>query len=398
MNEQPTRICILGGGFGGLYAALRLNELPWERSQKPEITLVDRSDRFLFSPLLYELVAGEMQTWEIAPPFVELLEDTEIEFTRACIADIDLDGRRVIFADRPELPYDKLVLAIGGTTPLDPVPGAKEWALPFRTLDDAYRLQNRLRALEEESDRDKIRVAIVGGGYSGVELACKLAERLGDRSRIRIIERGPDILQTSPEFNRNAAKTALQDRQVWLDLETEVQSIESDAIALLYKGQVDTIPVDVVLWTVGTSVSDLLQNLPFKREQQGRVAIASTLQVLGYEEIFALGDLADCRDATGQKVPATAQVAIQQADYCAWNLWASLTSRPLLPFRYQPLGEMMTLGTNNATVSGLGLKLDGSLGYLTRRLAYLYRLPTLKHQLAVGFNWMTQPLMDLLSQ
>jgi demethylphylloquinone reductase len=397
MNEQPTRICILGGGFGGLYAALRLSELPWERSQKPEITLVDRSDRFLFSPLLYELVTGEMQTWEIAPSFVELLANTNVRFCQACATEIDLEGRRVMLADRPELSYDKLVLALGGKTPLDVVPGAREYALPFRSLEDAYRLESHLRVLEE-SDRAKIRGAIVGGGYSGVELACKLAERLGDRGRIRIIDRGPDILRTSSEFNRNSAKAALEERQVWLDLETEVQSVQSDAIALLYKGQVDTIPVDVVLWTVGTTVSDLLLSLPLKREQQGLVAIAPTLQVLGHEEIFALGDIADCRDATGQTVPATAQVAIQQADYCAWNLWASLTGRPLLPFRYQPLGEMMTLGTNNATVSGLGLKVDGSLGYLTRRLVYLYRLPTLKHQLAVGLNWITQPLADLLSQ
>ncbi|MBD2577419.1 NAD(P)/FAD-dependent oxidoreductase [Oscillatoria sp. FACHB-1406] len=396
MNEQPTRICILGGGFGGLYTALRLNELPWERSQRPEITLIDRSDRFLFSPLLYELVSGEMQTWEVAPPFAELLEGTAIKFCHACATEIDLEGKQILLEGGTTLPYDKLVLSVGGKTPLD-VPGAKDYALPFRTLEDAYRLQARLRDLEA-SERDKIRIAIVGGSYSGVELACKLADRLGERGRIRIIERCPDILTNAVEFNRKSAKTALEARQIWLDLETDVQSIDSDAIALLYKGQVDIIPADIVLWTVGTTATPLLETLPLKRETQGRVVIAPTLQVLDCDGVFALGDLADCRDAVGQKVPATGQSAIQQADYCAWNLWASLTGRPLLPFRYQPLGEMMTLGIESATVSGMGIKLDGSLGYLTRRLAYLYRLPTLKHQLAVGLNWITQPLAELLSQ
>ncbi len=96
------------------------------------------------------------------------------------------------------------------------------------------------------------------------------------------------------------------------------------------------------------------------------------------------------------KLPPTAQVAIQQADYCAWNIWASLTGRPLLSWRYQALGEMLALGTNQATLTGLGVNLDGTLAYLVRRLAYLYRLPTLKHQLNVGLNWITKPLMDSL--
>ena len=121
------------------------------------------------------------------------------------------------------------------------------------------------------------------------------------------------------------------------------------------------------------------------------------MQVKGRKDIYALGDVADCYDADGKPLPATAQVAFQQSDYCAWNLWAAATHRPLLSFRYQPLGEMMTLGVDSATINGLGLKLDGSLAYIARRLIYLYRLPTLKHQLTVGLNWITQPLVELLS-
>jgi NADH dehydrogenase len=134
-----------------------------------------------------------------------------------------------------------------------------------------------------------------------------------------------------------------------------------------------------------------------KQNQRGQLTTIPTLQVVDHPEIFALGDLADCRDAEGQQVPSTAQAAFQQADYTAWNIWASLTGRPLLPFRYQYLGEMMTLGTNNATFTGAGVKLDGSFAYLARRLAYLYRMPTLDHKLKVGFNWIARPLLDLLS-
>ena len=114
-------------------------------------------------------------------------------------------------------------------------------------------------------------------------------------------------------------------------------------------------------------------------------------------DIFALGDAAAIYDAEGKYTPTTAQAAFQQSDFVAWNVWSSLTDRPLLPFRYTNLGEMMALGNDNAVLSGLGIQLDGPFAYLARRLVYLYRLPTLEHQLKVGFNWLTQPLVKLLS-
>ncbi|MFQ3637889.1 MAG: NAD(P)/FAD-dependent oxidoreductase, partial [Cyanobacteriota bacterium] len=103
------------------------------------------------------------------------------------------------------------------------------------------------------------------------------------------------------------------------------------------------------------------------------------------------------KDADGQKVPVTAQAALQAADYVGWNLWASLSDRPLLPFRYQHLGEMLSLGTAEATLTGLGVSLDGPAAHLFRRLAYLYRMPTFDHQLKVGLNWITKPIRDLLT-
>ncbi|XGV99043.1 MAG: NAD(P)/FAD-dependent oxidoreductase [Leptolyngbya sp. BL-A-14] len=395
MTQQPARICILGGGFGGLYTALRLGQLPWVKQEKPEIVLIDRHDRFLFSPLLYELMTGELQTWEIAPPFEELLAGTGVRFHQGTMTDVDLAAKQIQLQDRGLLSFDRLVLSLGGEAPLDLVPGAAEHAIPFRSIADAYRLEERLRILEE-SDADKIRVAIVGAGYSGVELACKLADRLGQRGRIRLIEQADQILRTSPDFNRAAATKALEARGVWIDLETGVESIAADTIALTYKGNVDTIPVELVLWTAGTRVSEVINALPLKKNARGQVVVTPTLQAVDYPEVFSLGDLVDCKDADGQQVPATAQAAFQQSEYVGWNLWASLTDRPLLPFRYQHLGEMMALGVDNATMTGLGVKLDGPLAYVARRLAYLYRMPTLEHQVRVGLNWIAQPLRDAI--
>ena len=273
---------------------------------------------------------------------------------------------------------------------------AAEYAIPFRTVNDAYRFQEKLRVLEA-SEREKIRIAVIGGGYSGVELACKLADRLQEKGRIRLVERNNMILGTSPDFNRESATKALSEKNIWIDLETEVESIEATQISLKYQEQVDTIPVDIVLWTVGTKVAPVVESLPLTKNQRQQIITSATLQVQDNQKIFAIGDLADCQDADGQKVPTTAQVAIQQSDYVAWNIWASLTGRPLLPFRYQALGEMMALGLDNATLTSLGIKLDGQIAYMARRLVYLYRLPTLEHQIKVAFNWMINPIQDLLS-
>ena len=388
-------ICILGGGFGGLYTALALSKLDWKETPH-EIVLIDQRDRFVFSPLLYELVTGELQTWEIAPPYEELLANTGIRFHQSGVDDIDIGAQTVTLTDGESLSYDRLVLALGGETPMDMAPGVAEYAIPFRSLEDAYRLKDRLRQLED-TNPEKIRVAIVGGGYSGVEIACKVAERLGDKGRVRIVERANQLLQTSPEFNQKAALDALNEKNVWIDYETTVTEVTSNSFSLSYKNKLDTLPVDIVLWTVGSKVSPALDALDLPRNERGQFTISPTLQVIDYPHVFALGDLADGPDADSKPVPPTAQSALQQADYAAWNIWASLSDRPLLPFRYQHLGEMMTLGTDNATLTGLGIKLEGNLAHVARRLTYLYRMPTLSHQIRVGINWFTQPVQELLT-
>jgi demethylphylloquinone reductase len=273
--------------------------------------------------------------------------------------------------------------------------GATEYAMPFRNLADVSRVASRLRELEN-SDREKIRVAVVGAGFSGIELSCKLADRLGERGRLRIIELGDKILGRSKDFNRAAANQALEERKIWVDLETSVTEVTADSISLKYREAIDNIPVDLVLWTVGNQVNPQVDALALQRNSQGQILTRATLQTVDRDEVYALGDLAEIHDENGRVIPATAQSALQQADFAAWNIWATILQKPLLPFRYNDLGEMMTLGTNNATLSGLGVQLDGTLAYLARRLVYLYRLPTFEHQVQVGLSWVTQPFAQLL--
>jgi NADH dehydrogenase len=305
----------------------------------------------------------------------------------------------VNIGQRSTIAYDRLVLAIGGETPMDLVDGAAEYAIPFRNLNDFYRLNSKLELLEVSS-RDKIRVCIAGGGSSGVELACKIADRLQtraeDRGRVRLVDRNPQILANSTDANRKIAEFALSQRGVWTDINTRVSQISEGSITLDYADGRDTLPIDLLLWTVGSTFSKMLQNLPVEHNRQGAIAIASTLQVKGYADVFAIGDIASIENYD-QQLPATAQVAFQQSQYCAWNIWASLNQKPLVNFSYIPLGEFISLGVDGAVASILGkFSIDGLPAHAMRRFAYLLRMPTLQHQWKLGTYWLTKPLVEIL--
>ncbi|MEO0854889.1 MAG: FAD-dependent oxidoreductase, partial [Cyanobacteria bacterium J06648_11] len=319
--------------------------------------------------------------------------------------DIDIVDRHVKLADGSALAYDYLVIGLGGDTAFYNVPGAADHSLPFRDLSHARALQKQLETwTSTEALGHALTLAIAGAGPSGVELACKLADTLGDRADIHLIDRGDEILASFQSESRTAARKALSDRGVCLHLNSTVLEVGADFVRF-QTSQVETmLPAIATLWTAGSTVAPVVQKLPLAKNDLHQLDILPTLQTRDRPEIFALGDNAVGVDAEGNAIPATAQAAFQQASYCAWNVWALATAsekrspRPLLPFRYLALGEMLSLGADNASLSGLGLSLDGPLGYVARRLVYLARLPSVEHQLRVGWHWMTQPLTQSLSQ
>lgn len=390
-----TKICILGGGFGGLYTALYLRRFPWLRSPDCQITLVDQKDRFLFLPLLYELVTGELKPWEIAPSFEKLLANKNIQFCQATIGGVDLKARQVKLLGGDRLDYDYLVLAVGGKTRTDGVPGAAQYALPFRSLADARYLDERLRSLEA-TDLSQIRIAVIGGGPSGVELACKVADRLGKRGHILLVERGAQILKPFSIGLRRGAYRALQARGVQVELRTDVEAIAPNQITLVRDHRITPLAVDLTLWTAGTKSIDWISHLDCQQNDRGQLLTLPTLQLVDYPEVLALGDMAEIQYPKGQRIPATAQVAYQQADCAAHNLKALMKRRPLRNFRYLHLGDMLTLGVNAAVVSSFGINIEGRLASITRQMVYLQRLPTMRHRLQVLWHWIVSAYKQLL--
>ena len=381
MERESNKVVILGGGFGGLYAALSLARSPLYKSGRCQITLVEKNDRFLFTPLLYELITGELQPWEIAPSYQKLLRGTGIDFCHDVVVGLDLGSRHVYLADRPGLAYDYLAIAIGCETRWVNLPGLKEFALTFRSLVDVERLDGHLQQLES-SDRDRIRLAVIGGGPNGVELACKLADRLGKRGEVRLIERGADLVGGFPEGVRRACWQALRQRKVAVDVDIALQAVTQDSLTLARGSQTQTDPVDLVVWTAGTQPKQWLSLMGSPLTPDGKLVVLPTLQLPHYPNVLALGDGAVI-DRPRPPIPATAQVAYQQGPIAARNLLALMQKKPLKQFHYLHLGDMLTLGVGSAIVSSFGLNLTGPLAAIVRRIAYIFRLPTARHRLQV---------------
>lgn len=394
-RTDSFHICILGGGFGGLYTALYLSNLHWTGTP-PRITLVEQRDRFLFTPLLYELLTDELKTWEIAPTYERLLAKTGVQFRRDRVQGVDLHHQRVMLESGAVLTYDRLVLTLGRETQFGKVPGAATHAIPFRTLADFHRLQERLQLLE--TSHRPVQIAVVGGGASGVELATKLADRLRGQGEVRLIDRGNTLLKGFSRFSQKTASQALERRGVRVDLNTSIAGVDAHQITLVNGTDRWEVPTDLVVWAIGTRPQSWLQSLDLEQTATGQLVTLPTLQLKDHPEVFALGDIAAIEDGAGITVPTTAQAAFQQAKTAAHNLQASLQRRSLRNFHYNHLGEMMTLGYREAIVVGFGLKLKGRFAGVVRTCAYVFRLPTVRHRLRVVGHWLNQGMNRLLKR
>ncbi|MDJ0580413.1 NAD(P)/FAD-dependent oxidoreductase [Crocosphaera sp.] len=384
-TKNSINICVLGGGFSGLYTALYLCSHPQVKSGKWKITLVEKNDNFLFTPLLYELITGELQRWEIAPTYQKLLLGTPIKFCQQIVKKIDLENRSIALENNDSLSYNYLVLGLGTQNYWADIPGLKHHALTFRTLRDLEKLQANINYLES-LDRQHLRVAIIGGGPNGVELSCKLADRLEKQAEVLLIDRGNQILKGFSKGVRNASYRALGSRRVQLYLNTNVEEIKENYVILNHGEQKINVSVDMVIWVAGTQSKPLINSLNCQQSNSGKLLVNRRLQLIEYPEVFALGDLAQISNKN-KSLPGTAQVAYQQASCAAKNIAAIIQGKPLKAFKYLHLGDMLTLGRRTAIISSYGINISGQLGGMMRRLAYIFRLPTMRHRLQVLKNF-----------
>ena len=386
---EPTAVVVIGGGFAGLNTALQLAAAP----QPTPVVLLEPQERFLFLPLLYELLSGEMRRWEIAPRYQQLLAGSGVVWLRERATRINTSTKTVQTSTGRQLPYQSLVVATGGRAETYGIPGVAEHALSFRSLEDVERLQALVQRLRQQQ-RPLRRLVIVGAGASGVELSCKLADLLEGSAIVELIEQGADLLPGSKAFNRDQARQALLKRDIRLRTNTAVTAVAADGLTLQRRGDAGSTPerlsCDGVIWTGGLAGQVPALDPPLPLDARGRLICNSCLEVIGAEALFAIGDAAACpfRDAEQASHPATAQVAYQQASCVSHNLRQQASGAPLQAFNWNDLGEMLGLGVGQASITGMGVTLAGPGAFQLRRLAYMARMPGLPQQLRVAGAWL----------
>ncbi len=403
MTANNARILIIGGGFGGLFTALDL-------SDAGEITLINDEDHFLFKPMLYEYLSGEVEAWHIAPECKELL-DEKVRFVQGKVTNIDLDAGVVSVAGRAEpLSYDVLVFAPGAVTNYAGIEGAEEFSLPFRALNDANRLRRRMtEALDHvqpdaapQDTRSALTFAVVGGGASGVELSTKMADLLRDavkrralkgEPRVLIIEMADRLVPGMGEDLRRFVEGALHESRIEVHTQTRVVRVTERTITLEHNQQHTELETAGVVWVAGVRVSPLAESLKIEKDRRGLLLVERTLQTREYPNVFALGDVAFYPDVV-PTLAGTAQLALQESGLCARNVRAFIEAKPLKTKRFVELGEAVSLGTEHAAVLSAGKVIGGPLARQARFAMYTARLPTWHHRLRVGASWFfegTQP-------
>jgi len=405
MPARVPRIVILGGGFGGLYCAIEL-EKRLARKGLAEVTLVNRENFFLFTPMLHEVAASDLDVTHIVNPLRKLLR--HVRFWAGEIEAIDTVRRVVRVAHGGEhhdheLPYDHLVVALGSVTNYYGIAGVETRALAMKSLGDAITLRNRLIAHLEQADAETsararhklLTLVVAGGGFAGVETVAGVNDFLHhairwypnlkpDELRLVLVHAGDVILpELGPELGAYAQQK-LAARGVEIVTGARVTSYDDNLVRL---SDGSTIAADTLVWTAGTAPNPLLAGLP-GCDPRGRLVADANLAVDADAGLWALGDAASVIDpATGRPYPPTAQHALRQGKALAKNLEASLLGAPLHPFRFRSPGALAAIGRRTGVARIFGINFSGFLAWWMWRTIYLAKLPRFEKKVRVMLDW-----------
>jgi NADH dehydrogenase len=326
-----------------------------------------------------------MKSWEVAPSYDSLLQGRRIPHLEDRVTSIDTAQKSLQTSRGQILNYSQLVLATGSEPDDFGITGVKEHALTFHSLADLPLLKERVHSLRNRASKDGALV-IVGAGATGVELACKLSDMLDGSATIHLVELGDSILSRSRAFNREQARRALDQRGVHRHLNTRVTSVSANAVQLLENDLPQSLNHDGLIWTAGTKPV-LPTLIPSPTRERGMLSVEEGLQLTTDPNVVVLGDVASHNDPD-TPWPRSAQSALQQGAAAARTLQAIRTGKAVPSFQFQDLGEMLSLGMGDASITGLGLTLAGPLAYRMRRLTYLARMPGLSLGLKSAGAWL----------
>jgi NADH:ubiquinone reductase (H+-translocating) len=385
------KVVILGAGFGGLTAARAL-------SKHAHVTLIDRHNFQTFLPLLYQVSTAGLAADHVAYPIRGALRKTNVQFRMGTPEKLNSAANELTLKDGQVIKYDHLVIAMGSTTADFGIAGVKENALGMKTVGEALTIRSEvMRSYEEmcvQGNKDNLDIAIVGGGPTGVEMAGAFAELVrgplrsdyGDaanRVRVSIIEAGPRLVPSFSESLSNKTQKDLEKLGVTVLTNTSVKEVLPDSILTL---DGNTIPANTTVWAAGVKgvpAMDLL-HLPVTR---GRIDVSSTLQVTGYENVWALGDIAGVVGTDGVPLPMVAPVAMQQGRFLAKQIQALTAAKPLENFKYKDKGSMATIGRHKAIVEVKGIRISGPIAWLAWLWLHLFYILGGRNKIGTMADW-----------
>jgi len=399
---EKTRVLILGGGFGGLYAALEFEKL---RNPDFEVTLISQENFFLFTPMLHEVAASDLDLTHIVNPIRKMLR--HVRFFEGEVRSVHLAERRVVVAhgfDRHthSLEYDHIVFGLGCVINFYNIPGLRDRAVPMKSLGDAIALRNRLIEHLEEAGTDcaeKDRLALLtfvvaGAGFAGVETTGSINDLLKgtlpyypnlkpEMLRVVLVHPGDYVLPELGEQLGRYASGKLAERGVEIRPNTKVKAVTSRAVELTDGTRIESF---TLVWTAGTSPHPLLNQLDIPKERD-RLKVNAAMGVEGFSGVWALGDCAVIPDERGGYHPPTAQHASREGKVLAHNIVASVRGEALMPFRFKTLGLLASIGRRTGVARILGINFSGFLAWWLWRTIYLLKLPRIEKKLRVALDW-----------
>jgi len=394
------RVVIIGGGFGGLAAAAALGR------EAVDITLVDRRNHHVFSPLLYQVATAGLSPGDIASPIRWILRrQRNLRVWLAEATAVDTDRKIVQLADGA-LEYDYLVVAAGSRPSYFGHDAWQAVAPGLKTMEDALGIRRRILLAFEQAERERdlaaqrrlLTFVVVGGGATGVELAGALAEISRhalandfrsihpDRARIILVEAGPEVLASYPDRLSAFARRALERLGVSVWTGALVGDLDPGHVRLHGEAG-EVIESGTVIWAAGVAAAPIGRTLGVPVDRMGRVQVNPDLTIPGHDDVYVVGDLAALAGEDGRPLPGVIQVALQQARLAAANIAATIAGRPRAAFRYRDLGTMATIGRNSAVCDLGWLRLKGRLAWWFWLFLHIWKLIGFRNRLTVMTQW-----------
>jgi NADH:ubiquinone reductase (H+-translocating) len=411
---RNARILIVGGGYVGMYAALRLQRRL--AANEASVTVIDPQANMTYQPFLPEAAAGSIEPRHVVVPLRKTLRHCHVLTGR--VTAISRERREVTVEAAAghvsQLGYDVLVVAPGSVARTLPIPGLAECGIAFKTVAEAIYLRNHVLSrmddaastLDSELRRRLLTFLVVGGGYAGVEALAELADMSRHASRyyenidasdlrwVLVEAAGRIMPEVSAPMGEYTVKQLLN-AGIEVFLDTRVKSMENGHVVLDDGTEFDT---DTVVWTAGVKPNPMLANTDLPRDERGRVICSAELQVQGSPEVFSAGDCASVPDLTKidqdptAKTSPSAQHAVRQAARLADNLVAYLRGKPLKSYQHAYAGSVASLGLYKGVAEVYGVKLKGPLAWFMHRTYHLSRMPTFNRKIRIVSDW-TQALL-----